>query len=98
MAAFGVRTDICDFASANASAEQCPTLAKPKGQGAAGRGGSGTAIGEQGLAGLGVEIDPAYVDLAVRRWQTFTGSKATRLSDGQFFDQSNPYQPSMEKL
>ena len=25
---------------------------------------------------LGLELDPAYVDVAVRRWQTFTGETA----------------------
>jgi DNA modification methylase len=33
-----------------------------------------------------VELSPAYVDVAVRRWQAFTGRKAIRLSDGQAFD------------
>jgi tRNA G10 N-methylase Trm11 len=34
----------------------------------------------------GVEIDPLFVDLAIRRWQAFTGEKAHRLSDGQMFE------------
>jgi hypothetical protein len=29
---------------------------------------------------------PVYVDVAVRRWQAFSGRKAIRLSDGQAFD------------
>jgi len=33
-----------------------------------------------------VELSPAYVDVAVRRWQAFTGRKATRLADGSLFD------------
>ena len=35
---------------------------------------------------LGLEIDPAYVDVAVRRWQAFTGERATLLADGSSFD------------
>jgi DNA modification methylase len=34
----------------------------------------------------GVEINPLYVDMAIRRWQTFTGKTATRLGDGKAFD------------
>jgi DNA modification methylase len=33
-----------------------------------------------------VELSPAYVDVAVRRWQGFTGRKATLLADGRLFD------------
>jgi DNA modification methylase len=33
-----------------------------------------------------VELSPAYVDVAVRRWQAFTGEKAARLEDGRSFD------------
>jgi DNA modification methylase len=35
---------------------------------------------------LAVELSPAYVDVAVRRWQAFTGEKATRFSDALAFD------------
>jgi hypothetical protein len=35
---------------------------------------------------LGLELDPAYVDVAVRRWQAFTGEKASLLADGLLFD------------
>jgi DNA modification methylase len=34
---------------------------------------------------LGVEIDPLFVDVAIRRWEAFTGETATRLRDGQSF-------------
>jgi DNA modification methylase len=34
---------------------------------------------------LGVEIDPLFVDVAIRRWEAFTGEAATRLGDGQSF-------------
>jgi DNA modification methylase len=51
--------------------------------------GSGTtliAAQSCGRACFGVEIDPLFVDLAIRRWQAFTGEKAKRASDGIFFD------------
>jgi DNA modification methylase len=34
---------------------------------------------------FGVEIDPLFVDLAIRRWQAFTGEQALRESDGADF-------------
>ena len=52
--------------------------------------GSGTtliAAQTTGRVCLGLEIDPAYIDVAVRRWQAFTGAKATRLVDGRAFDE-----------
>lgn len=33
-----------------------------------------------------VELSPLYVDVAIRRWQAFTGAKACRESDGRPFD------------
>ena len=33
-----------------------------------------------------MELDPVYVDVAIRRWQDFTGEKATRLSDGLSYE------------
>lgn len=42
---------------------------------------------------FGVEIDPRFVDVAIRRWQLFTGEKAVRRGDGTEFaavaDQGN---------
>src|SRR5262249_14259201 len=35
---------------------------------------------------LGMELEPRYVDVAVRRWQAFTGRKAVHLVDGRPFD------------
>jgi len=35
-----------------------------------------------------IELDPKYVDVIVRRWQDWTGKKATRQSDGVDFDQA----------
>jgi DNA modification methylase len=51
--------------------------------------GSGTSlIAAQtcGRACYAVEIDPRYVDVAVRRWQAFTGKAATLEADGRRFD------------
>jgi DNA modification methylase len=42
--------------------------------------GSGTTIIAAEMTGRvchGIELSPAYVDVAVRRWQDFTGQKAT---------------------
>lgn len=52
--------------------------------------GSGTTIvaGEQtGRSVHAIEIAPEYVDVAVRRWQAFTGRTATLDGDGRTFDQ-----------
>jgi hypothetical protein len=51
--------------------------------------GSGTtliAAETTGRTCLGIELDPLYVDVAVRRWQAFTGKKALLLADGKAFD------------
>jgi hypothetical protein len=51
--------------------------------------GSGTtlmAAQSTGRVCYGVEIDPLFVDVAIRRWQAFTGEKARRLNDGQTFE------------
>lgn len=34
-----------------------------------------------------IELSPAYVDVAVKRWQDFTGEQATLEADGRTFDQ-----------
>ena len=55
--------------------------------------GSGTtliAAQSCGRVCFGVEIDPLFVDLAIRRWQAFTGEKAKRESDGAIFDALAP--------
>ena len=52
--------------------------------------GSGTtliAAESTGRVCLGVEIDPLYVDVAIRRWQAFAGQTAKLLGSGQSFDQ-----------
>jgi hypothetical protein len=33
-----------------------------------------------------MELEPRYVDVAVRRWQAFTGMKASLLGDGRSFE------------
>ena len=51
--------------------------------------GSGSQIIAAEMAGrrcYAMELAPPYVDVAVRRWQDFTGKKATRESDGVTFD------------
>lgn len=50
--------------------------------------GSGTTIiaGEMtGRSIHAIELNPAYVDVAIKRWQDFTGQVATRESDGVSF-------------
>ena len=51
--------------------------------------GSGTTIVAAEMAGrrcAAIELHPQYVDLAVRRWQTFTGKTATLEASGETFD------------
>jgi len=52
--------------------------------------GSGTtliAAETTGRVCLGIELNPAYVDVAVQRWQQFTGQNAVLESDGRSFDE-----------
>ena len=52
--------------------------------------GSGTtliAAETTGRVCLAIELDPLYVDVAVRRWQSFTGETATLLTDPRPFDE-----------
>lgn len=52
--------------------------------------GSGTTIIAAEMTGRychAIEIDPAYVDVAVRRWQDFAGQKATLEGDGRTFEE-----------
>src|SRR5262245_21587480 len=51
--------------------------------------GSGTTLIAAETIGricLAMELEPRYVDVAVRRRQAFTGLKATLLSDGRLFE------------
>jgi DNA modification methylase len=34
-----------------------------------------------------IELDPKYVDVIVKRWEEFTGKKATLASNGQSFEE-----------
>jgi hypothetical protein len=34
-----------------------------------------------------MELEPAFVDVAVRRWAAFTGRRAVLLSNGQSFEE-----------
>src|SRR5206468_2595858 len=52
--------------------------------------GSGTTIlaaERVGRRGYGLEIDPLYVDAAIRRWQDFTKRDAILKATGQTFDE-----------
>src|SRR5256885_3713332 len=51
--------------------------------------GSGTtliAAQTSGRSCFAIELDPLYVDVAIRRWQAFTGEQATFLADSRTFD------------
>jgi DNA modification methylase len=51
--------------------------------------GSGTtliAAETTGRVCYGIELNPAYVDVAVERWQQFTGQQAVLHGDGRAFD------------
>ena len=51
--------------------------------------GSGTTViaaERTGRRGYGLELDPAYVDTAIRRWQVLTGGKARHGASGRCFD------------
>jgi DNA modification methylase len=52
--------------------------------------GSGTiliAAEKTGRHGRAIEIDPLYVDVAIRRWQTFTGKLAVLHSTSETFEE-----------
>ncbi|MFZ9959620.1 MAG: site-specific DNA-methyltransferase [Candidatus Limnocylindrus sp.] len=52
--------------------------------------GTGTTIiaaEKLGRDGRGIELSPAYVDVAVKRWQDYTGQQATLEATGQTYDQ-----------
>jgi len=50
--------------------------------------GSGTSViaaERTGRVCYGIEVDPVYVDVGVRRWQTFTGKTAVHAESGRLF-------------
>jgi 16S rRNA G966 N2-methylase RsmD len=52
--------------------------------------GSGTTVIAAERAGRrarGIEIDPGYVDVAIRRWQAYSGKVATLAATGQCFEE-----------
>jgi DNA methylase len=52
--------------------------------------GSGTTVIAAETTGrvcLAMELEPAFVDVAVRRWEAFTGNKATLLRNGRLFEE-----------
>jgi DNA modification methylase len=52
--------------------------------------GSGTTIMAGELTGRhihAIELSPAYVDVAIKRWQDFTGKKATHAETGKTFEE-----------
>jgi DNA modification methylase len=52
--------------------------------------GSGTtliAAQSSGRVCFAIELDPLYVDVAIKRWQAFTGRQAILLATGQTFEQ-----------
>jgi DNA modification methylase len=51
--------------------------------------GSGTTViaaERTGRRCYGIELDPGYVDTAIRRWQTLTGDQARHAATGRSFD------------
>lgn len=50
--------------------------------------GSGTtllAAEQTGRICRGIELNPLYIDTAIRRWQNLTGRDAVRSADGKIF-------------
>jgi DNA modification methylase len=50
--------------------------------------GSGTTLIAAETTGricYGVELNPVYVDVAIERWQTFTGKEAVLADNGETF-------------
>jgi DNA modification methylase len=58
--------------------------------GFAGSGSTLLAAEQTGRCGYGIEIDPHYCDVAIRRWQRLTGKSATETSSGKSFQELEP--------
>ena len=55
--------------------------------------GSGTtliAAERTGRVCRGLELDPLYVDTAIRRWQALTGERARHAGSGRLFEENHP--------
>src|SRR5262249_20519852 len=62
--------------------------------------GSGTTLVAAQSCGrvcLGIEIDPRFVDVAISRWQAFTGEKPGGPSDGALFGALAPEATPVEE-
>ena len=62
--------------------------------------GSGTTViaaERTGRVCYGIEIDPAYVDTIVRRWQAFTGQSALHATSGRTFRELEEEAAHVEK-
>ncbi|WP_245513918.1 site-specific DNA-methyltransferase [Antarcticimicrobium luteum] len=44
-----------------------------------------------------IELDPAYVDVAIRRWQEMTGEKALHVANGEGFDDRAAARPTRDE-
>ena len=58
--------------------------------------GSGTSLIAAEMTGrvcYGLELNPAYVDVIVQRWQAFTGGAARNQASGQSFEKRTDRQP-----
>ncbi|MGB8480718.1 MAG: DNA methyltransferase [Acidobacteriaceae bacterium] len=53
-----------------------------------GSGSTVIAAGRTGRICYGIEIDPLYVDTAIRRWQRYTGAQAIHAETGKRFEES----------
>jgi DNA modification methylase len=63
--------------------------------------GSGTTLMAAEMTGracYGMEIDPKYIDLAIRRWQELTGSRAVLDTDGRTFDEVSVQRTQTEEV
>ena len=51
-----------------------------------GSGSTGKAAMLEGFGFIGIELNPAYVDVAIKRWQDFTGKTAVHAETGDTFN------------
>ena len=63
--------------------------------------GSGTTIIAAEIHGrccYAMEIDPAFCEMAIRRWEKWTGRKATLVATSQTFDEVTKERNSKKKM